>query len=39
MRKAIDQDILQELIETGAAREFRVTRGPGGDTWNALPCQ
>jgi len=26
MRKAIDQDYLQEMIETGAAREFRVTR-------------
>ncbi len=31
MRKSIDQDTLQALIETGAAREFRVTRGPGGE--------
>lgn len=33
MRKAIDQDTLGALIETGAAREFRVTRGPGGEGW------
>lgn len=33
MRKAIDQDTLQALIETGAAREFLVTRGPGGEGW------
>ena len=33
MRKAIDQDTLQALIETGAAREFRATRGPGA--WGA----
>jgi hypothetical protein len=33
MRKSIDQDTLQALIETGAAREFRVTRGPGGEGW------
>ncbi|VXC90433.1 conserved hypothetical protein [Pseudomonas sp. 8Z] len=33
MRKAIDQDTLQALIETGAAREFRATRGPGGEGW------
>lgn len=32
MRKAIDQDTLQALIETGAAREFR-SRGPGGEGW------
>jgi len=33
MRKAIDQDTLQALIETGAAREFLVTRGPDGQGW------
>jgi len=33
MKKAIDQDTLQALIETGAAREFLVTRGPGGEGW------
>lgn len=33
MRKAIDQDTLQALIETGAAREFRATRGPSGGGW------
>lgn len=33
MRKAIDQDTLQALIETGAAREFRVMRGTGGEGW------
>jgi len=33
MKKAIDQDTLQALIETGAAREFRATRGPGGEGW------
>ena len=27
MRKAIDQDTLQALIETGAAREFRLHAG------------
>lgn len=32
MKKAIDQDTLQALIETGAAREFLV-RGPGGEGW------
>ncbi|WP_313281861.1 hypothetical protein [Stutzerimonas balearica] len=24
---------MQALIETGAAREFRVTHGPGGEGW------
>jgi len=33
MKKAIDQDTLQAMIETGAAREFLVTRGPGGEGW------
>lgn len=33
MRKSIDQDTLQALIEAGAAREFRVTQGPGGEGW------
>lgn len=33
MRKAIDQDTLQALIETGAARELRATRGPGAEGW------
>ncbi len=33
MRKAIEQDTLAALIETGAAREFLVTRGPGGEGW------
>lgn len=33
MKKAIDQDTLQALIETGAARDFLVTRGPGGEGW------
>lgn len=33
MRKAIDQDTLQALIETGAAGEFRAARGPGGEGW------
>lgn len=31
MKKAIDQDTLQALIETGAMREFRVLRK--GDRW------
>lgn len=33
MKKAIDQDTLQALVETGAARDFLVTRGPGGEGW------
>ena len=33
MRKAIDQDTLQALIETGAARYFLVSRRPGGEGW------
>lgn len=37
MRKAIDQDTLQALIETGAAREFRATRGSGGEGWTLAP--
>lgn len=30
MRKAIDQETLQALIETAAVREIQCTRGPGG---------
>lgn len=30
MRKAIDQDTLQALIENAAVREIQATRGPGG---------
>jgi len=26
MKKAVEQDTLQALVETGAAREFRVLR-------------
>ena len=37
MRKAIEQDTQQALIETGAAREFRVTLGPGGEGWTQAP--
>ncbi len=40
MRKAVEQETLQALVETGAAREFRVLRGD--DTWRleqvACPC-
>jgi hypothetical protein len=32
MRKTIDQDTLQVLIETGSAHEFRVTHSPDGDS-------
>lgn len=31
MRQAIEQDTLQALVETGAARVFRVLRE--GETW------
>ncbi len=31
MRKAIEQDTLAALVETGAAREFRVLRE--GEAW------
>lgn len=31
MRKAVEQDTLQALIETGASREFRVLRE--GEAW------
>ncbi|EPM62087.1 hypothetical protein A264_04932 [Pseudomonas syringae pv. actinidiae ICMP 19071] len=31
MRKAIEQETLQTLVETGAAREFRVLRE--GEVW------
>ena len=30
MRKAIDEDTLRALIETGALREIQCARGPGG---------
>lgn len=30
MKKAIEQEILQALVETGAAREFRVLREEEG---------
>ena len=33
MKKAVEQDTLVALIESGAAREFRATRGPGGPGW------
>ncbi|MHC2146479.1 hypothetical protein ACVI9W_002461 [Pseudomonas sp. 210_17 TE3656] len=32
MRKAIEQDTLAALVETGAAREFRVLRD--GEAWH-----
>lgn len=32
MKKAIDQDTLAALVETGAMREFRVVRK--GDAWS-----
>lgn len=31
MKKAVEQETLQTLVETGAAREFRVLRK--GETW------
>ena len=31
MRKAVEQETLQTLVETGAAREFRVLRD--GEAW------
>ncbi|WP_313478865.1 hypothetical protein [Stutzerimonas kunmingensis] len=31
MKKAVEQDTLQALVETGAAREFRVLRE--GEAW------
>lgn len=31
MKKAVEQDTLQALVETGAAREFRVLRD--GEDW------
>ncbi|WP_342244716.1 hypothetical protein [Pseudomonas sp. OTU5201] len=31
MKRAIEQDTLQALVETGAAREFRVLRD--GESW------
>lgn len=31
MKRAIEQETLQALVETGAAREFRVLRE--GETW------
>ncbi|MFL6968649.1 hypothetical protein ACJ6X8_20670, partial [Pseudomonas alvandae] len=31
MKRAIEQDTLQALVETGAAREFRVLRE--GEAW------
>lgn len=34
MKKAVEQDTLVALIESGAAREFRATRGPGGEGWS-----
>ncbi|MFJ2550247.1 hypothetical protein ACIOVF_27840 [Pseudomonas sp. NPDC087612] len=34
MKKAVEQDTLAALIESGAAREFRATRGPGGEGWS-----
>jgi hypothetical protein len=34
MKKAVEQDTLVALIESSAAREFRATRGPGGEGWS-----
>ena len=34
MKKAVEQDTLVALIESGAARKFRATRGPGGAGWS-----
>lgn len=34
MKKAVEQDTLVALIESGAAREFRATRGPGDEGWS-----
>lgn len=31
MKKAVEQETLQALVETGAAREFRVLRD--GENW------
>ncbi|AXQ49357.1 hypothetical protein DZC31_21405 [Stenotrophomonas rhizophila] len=31
--KAVEQDTLVALIESGAAREFRATRGTDGKGW------
>lgn len=33
MKRAIEQETLQALIETGAAREFRVLREGEGEAW------
>ena len=34
MKKAVEHDTLVALIESGVAREFRATRGPGGESWS-----
>ncbi len=36
MKKAIEQYTLQALVETGAAREFRVLRED--EAWRAWSC-
>lgn len=34
MKKTVEQETLLALIESGAAREFPVTRGPCGEGWS-----
>lgn len=34
MKKPVEQDTLVALIESGAARDFRASRGPGGEVWS-----
>lgn len=34
MRKAVEQETLQTLVETGAAREFRVLRKARAGAWS-----
>lgn len=34
MKKAVEQETLQTLVETGAAREFRVLRDGQGEAWH-----
>ena len=33
MKKAVEQETLQTLVETGTAREFRVLREGEGEAW------
>jgi hypothetical protein len=34
MKKAVEQDTLLALIESGAAQEFSASRGPDGEGWS-----